>query len=50
MPLHDKPNVKSIARPTLREIDSGRARRGLTVIGACTIFWVALIWLAIRFL
>jgi hypothetical protein len=50
MPLHDKPNVRSIARPTLGDIDSGRARRGLSVIGACAVFWTALIWLALKYL
>jgi hypothetical protein len=50
MPLHDRPTVKQIARPTLREIDEGRAKAGLAVIAACAVFWSAVIWLILKVL
>lgn len=37
-------------RPTLREIDDGRARAGLMVIALCSLFWLAVTWLILKVL
>jgi hypothetical protein len=34
---------------TLAEIDGGRARLGLAVIAACSLFWIAVVWACLRF-
>lgn len=37
------------SRPrALAEIDGGRARLGLAVIGLCSVFWIAILWVGLR--
>ena len=33
---------------TLYEIDEGRARRGLSIIALCALFWIGVAWLLLR--